>query len=78
MSMMNAIYKRYHRSELDKILVIADAVAASSVDQALRGKHYRWGFVYLRTWYECLLFQLLRVKSEVQKSYISYAVLEPL
>ena len=33
MSMMNAIYKRYCRSELDKLLVIADTIAAGSVDQ---------------------------------------------
>ena len=40
MSMMNAIYKRYSRSELDNLLVIAVAVTAGSVNQALRGKHY--------------------------------------
>ena len=40
MSMMNAIYKRYRESELDELLVIADAVAAASVDQALKGKNY--------------------------------------
>ena len=42
-SMMNAIYKRYRGSELDELLVIADGVAACSVDQALKGKHYRRG-----------------------------------
>ena len=39
MSMMNAIYKRYRGSELDELLVIADAVAAGSADQALKGEH---------------------------------------
>ena len=63
MSMMNAIYKRYHRSELDDLLVIADAVAAGSVDQALKGKHYRRGLRCLRVWYECLVFQLQKNKS---------------
>ena len=41
MDMMNAIYKRYRGSELDELLVIANAVIASSVDQALKEKHYR-------------------------------------
>ena len=62
MSMMNAIYKRHHGSELDELLVIADAVAAGSVDQALKGKHYRCGLRCLRSWYECLIFQLLKDK----------------
>ena len=34
---MNAIYKRYRGRELDALLVMADAVAAGSVDQALKG-----------------------------------------
>ena len=34
--MMNAIYKRYRGRELDALLVMADAVAAGSVDQALK------------------------------------------
>ena len=63
MSMMNAIYKRYHGSELDELLVIADAVAAGSVDQALKVKHYRRGLRCLRAWYESLLFQSLKDKS---------------
>ena len=62
MSMTNAIYKRYHGSELDELLVIADAVAAGSVDQALKGQHYRRGLRCLRSWYECLIFQLLKDK----------------
>ena len=41
MSMINVIFKRYRGSELDELLVIADAVAAGSVDKALKGKHYR-------------------------------------
>ena len=63
MSMMNAIYKRYRGSELDERLVIADAVAVSSVDQALKGKLYWRGLRCLRARYECLLFQLLKDKS---------------
>ena len=55
MSMMNAIYKRYCGSELDELLVIADAVAAGSVDQVLKGKHRR-GLRCRRVWYECPLF----------------------
>ena len=49
--MMNAIYKRYRGSELDKLLVIANAVVASSVGQALKGKHYRRDLYCLRAWY---------------------------
>ena len=55
-SMMNAIYKRYRGSELDKLLVIADGVAAGSVDQALKRKHYRRVLRCLTAWYEGLLF----------------------
>ena len=39
-SMMYAIYKRYRGGELDELLVIPDAVASASADQALKGKHY--------------------------------------
>ena len=61
--MMNAICKRYCGGELDELLVIADAVAAGSVDQTLKGKHYWRGLHCLRAWYDCLLFQLLKDKS---------------
>ena len=53
----------YRGSELDVLLVIGDAVAAASVDQALKRKHYQQGLRCLRAWYECLLFQLLKDKS---------------
>ena len=82
-SMMNALYKRYHGNELNELLVIVDAVAASSVHQALKGKNYRRGLRCLRAWYECLLFKLLKDKSvhlsyKVKKIWTSYAVLEAL
>ena len=50
MSMMNAICKRYQGSELDKLLAIADAGAAGSVDQGLKGEHYRRGLHCLKAW----------------------------
>ena len=84
MSMTNAIYKRYRGSELDELLVIADAVAAASVDQALKGKSYWRGLWCLRTWYEYLLFQLWKNKSAhlrydmFKKSWISYVALDAL
>ena len=53
----------YRRNELDELLVIPDAVAAGSVDQALKRKHYQRGLRCLRAWYEYLLFQLLKDKS---------------
>ena len=63
MSVMNATYKRYRGSELDELLVTANVVAASSVGQALKGKHCWQILRSLRGWNECLLFQLLKDKS---------------
>ena len=63
MSMMNAIYKRYQGSELDEVLVVAGVIAEGSVEQALKGKHYRRGLRCLRAWYECLIYELLKDKA---------------
>ena len=62
-SMMNAIYRRYRGSKLDEVLVIANAAAAGSVDQAIKGKHFHRGLCCLRASHECRLFQLLKDKS---------------
>ena len=40
-SMIYAIYKRHKGSELADVLVAAGVIAEGSVDQALKGKHYR-------------------------------------
>jgi len=42
-SMMTAIYKRYKGSELEDIFVVGEVIADSSVDQALKGKHFKRG-----------------------------------
>ena len=39
--MIYAIYKRYRGSGIAEVLVAAGVIAEGSVDQALRGKHYR-------------------------------------
>jgi len=39
--MIYAIYKRYKGSGIAEVLVAAGVIAEGSVDQALRGKHYR-------------------------------------
>jgi len=39
--MIYAIYKRYKRSGIADTLVASGIIAETSVDQALRGKHYR-------------------------------------
>ena len=43
MSYIYAIYKRFKGSGMAETLVAAGAVVEGSVDQALRGKHYRRG-----------------------------------
>ena len=41
LSFISAIYKRFKGSGLSDVLVAAGVIAAGSVDQALRGKHYK-------------------------------------
>ena len=41
LSFIYAIYKRFKGSGLSDVLVAAGVIAAGSVDQALRGKHYK-------------------------------------
>ena len=60
MSYMHAIYKRFMGSGIADTLVTAGVVVAGSVDQALRGKHYRWGVRCIVLWREALIQQRLR------------------
>ena len=43
MSFMSAINKRFKGSGLAELLVAADVIAKGSVEQALKGKHYKRG-----------------------------------
>lgn len=60
MSYMYAIYKRFKGSGIADTLVAAGVVVEGSVDQALRGKHYRRGLRCILLWREALLQQRLR------------------
>ena len=55
MSFIYAIYKRFKGSGLSEILVAAGVIVEGSVDQALRGKHYRRGLRCLMLWREALI-----------------------
>ena len=52
MSFIYAIYKRFKGSGLSDVLVTAGVIADGSVDQALRGKHFKRGVCCLRLIYE--------------------------
>ena len=60
--MMSAIYKRYKGSELGDVFVAGGVVAESSVDHALKGKHYKRGLCCLRLMYEALMSQLAKLR----------------
>ena len=50
MSYIYVIYKRFLGSGISDILVSADVMVARSVDQALKGKHYRQGLQCIMLW----------------------------
>ena len=60
MSYIYAIYKRFKGSGIADTLVAAGVVVEGSVDQALRGKHYRRGVRCIMLWREVLIHQRLR------------------
>ena len=55
MSYIYAIYKRFKGSGMADTLVAAGVVVEGSVDQALRGKHYRRGVRCILLWREALI-----------------------
>ena len=57
--MMATLYKRYEASELEEVLVQAGAVAAGSVNQAVKGKHFRRGMRIIGLFYESPISRLL-------------------
>ena len=65
--MIYAIYKRYKGSGIAEVLVAAGVIAEGSVDQALRGKHYRMALRCLSLMYEALV-HLLLARSELGAS----------
>ena len=69
--MIYAIYKRHTGSGIAEVLVYAGVIAEGSVDQALRGKHYRRALHCLSLMYEALMHLLLNrhlVGSELEAS----------
>ena len=59
--MIYAIYKRYKGSGIADVLVAAGVIAEGSVDQALRGKHYRRALRCLSLMYETLMHLLVNL-----------------
>jgi len=59
-SMMSAIYKRYKGSDLKDVLVAGGVIADGSVDQALKGKHFKRGLCCLKLMHEALMSQLVK------------------
>ena len=60
MSYIYAIYKRFLGSGISDILVAAGVIVEGSVDQALRGKHYRRGLRCIMLWREALIHKRLQ------------------
>ena len=64
MSFVSAIYKRFKGSGISDVLVAAGVIADGSVDQALRGKHFKRGVRCLRLFYETLVHHALDKRLE--------------
>jgi len=67
MSYIYAVYKRFKGSGIAETLVAAGVVVEGSVDQALRGKHYRRGIRCIMLWREALLHARLKKIIELGK-----------
>ncbi|MES9882370.1 MAG: hypothetical protein ABW185_15975 [Sedimenticola sp.] len=65
--MIYAIYKRHKGSEIAEVLVAAGVIAEGSVDQALRGKHYRRAMRCLLLLYEALMHLVLNMNVAVSQ-----------
>ena len=64
MSFVSAICKRFKGSGISDVLVAAGVIADGSVDQALRGKHFKRGVRCLRLFYETLVHHALNKRLE--------------
>ena len=76
MSYMSTIYKRFKGSGLSDVLVAAGVIAGGSVDQALKGKHYKRGVRCLKLFYEALIH--LALCKQLEDSPLSGEVKESL
>ena len=79
MSYIYAIYKRFKGSGISEMLVAAGVIVEGSVDQALRGKHYRRGLRCIMLWREALiqrrLSKLLETTTLPQKTLDNISIL---
>ena len=64
MSFIYTKYKRFKGSGISDVLVAAGVIADGSVDQALRGKHFKCGVRCLRLFYETLVHHALNKRLE--------------
>ncbi|KAK5851403.1 hypothetical protein PBY51_002200 [Eleginops maclovinus] len=76
MSYIFAIYKRFKGSGMADTLVTAGVVVEGSVDQALRGKHYRRGVRCILLWREALIHK--RLASILEHEELSEDIMENL
>ena len=67
MSCIYAIYKRFKGSGMADTLLTAGVVAEGSVDQALKGRHYRRGLRCIMLWRETLIHMRLQKILEHQE-----------
>ena len=59
-SFMSAINKRFNGSGLSDLLVGAEVIAEGSVDNALKGKHYKRGVRCFRLMYEVFVRRIIQ------------------
>ena len=59
-SFMSAINKRFNGSGLSDLLVAAEVITEGSVDNALKGKHYKRGVQCFRLMYEVLVRRIIQ------------------
>ena len=64
MSFIYTIYKRFKGSGISEVLVATGVISDGSVDQALRGKHFKRGVRCLRLFYETLIHHALDKRLE--------------
>ena len=69
-SFIYSIYKRFQGSGISDILVSAGVIAEGSVEQALRGKHYRRGVGCIMLMREALIQSRIKDKLAVKQLFI--------